>query len=51
MYYNITHEKITIYYFIWEVIDKITKKNQNVVEAEDWTYAHWRPVCFRSLKD
>ena len=34
------------YYFIRKVIDK----NQNVVEAEDWTYAHWEPVCFQSKK-
>ena len=36
------------YYFIEMELIGEWKKNQNVVEVEDWTYAHWEPACFRS---
>ena len=35
-------------YFITKVIDKRKKKNKNVVDDEDWTHVHLKPVSFRS---
>ena len=43
MFYDMTHDKKITISLEKELIGE-RKYNQNVVDAEDWTYAHWEPV-------